>query len=331
MDVLTDVLRVAEMGNTMLGQSTFYAPWSVGVDPSDEIMLHYVRDGRCWLVLECGHPPIQLRAGDLLMLTRGTAHAICDRPGTASQPLDKVIEMSKLRTLDGAVPASQHTTLLCAKYRFRAPAPHPVASRLPEMIHIPRDLVVADPHLSLLLELLNLESKAQISGTELVVPRLVDSLLVFVLRAWLDGEGHFARSWFSALREPGISAALSAIHARPQQDWTIDELANIATQSRATFARRFLELVGEPPISYLTRWRMQVAARLLRDGGHRVEKIALEVGYESAAAFTKAFKRQFNVPPAKYRKISASSIQVVGAEPAQYPPLDTQVSIVSTG
>jgi transcriptional regulator GlxA family with amidase domain len=138
------------------------------------------------------------------------------------------------------------------------------------------------------------------TGTELVVPRLVDSLLVFVLRAWL--EQHPAPGgWFGALRDPAIARALSLIHEQPQAPWSVQQLAQSVGQSRATFARRFAELVGETPAVYLARWRMCLATKLLSETDLSLDEIAGRVGYETAAAFSKAFRRTHPTAPGRFR------------------------------
>jgi transcriptional regulator GlxA family with amidase domain len=139
------------------------------------------------------------------------------------------------------------------------------------------------------------------------VPRLVDSLLVYVVRAWMDGQPLGRRGWFGALRDPAIAKGLSLIHSQPSAPWSVEGLAKEVATSRATFARRFAELVGESPAAYLTRWRMCLATKLLVDSDDGLEEIASKVGYETAAAFSKAFRRSYATSPGRFRDVARTS------------------------
>lgn len=166
--------------------------------------------------------------------------------------------------------------------------------------------------LQLTLQLLDREASDGGRGSDLVIPRLVDSLLVFVLRAWLEAQPIGVGGWFSALRDPAITKALSLMHRRPHEPWSVEQLAREIGQSRATFARRFVELVGETPVAYLTRWRMCVAAKLLCESNSTLDDIAARVGYETTAAFSKAFRRVHGTSPGRYRGDHRGPIAIAG-------------------
>jgi AraC-like DNA-binding protein len=210
----------------------------------------------------------------------------------------------RLRGLDEAQ-MLETTTILCAKYLFDHKGPHPLTRILPPLILLRGPEVDRQPQLRLLIQLLRMEAGESANGSALVVPRLLDSLLVFLLRAWMDSQPEGVGGWFCALRDPGIRRALSLIHEQPHAEWTVDSLAAGAAQSRATFARRFAHLVGETPGAYLTRWRMCLAAKLLREGDRPLEDIAAAVGYSSAPAFSRVFQRQFGERPGRFRKATA--------------------------
>jgi AraC-like DNA-binding protein len=176
---------------------------------------------------------------------------------------------------------------------------------LPEVIHLPAR-VGRYPALRAAVDLLGAELERESRpGTDAVVPTLLDLLLLYILRAWFDdqqaSEGS-ATGWVTALHDPAIAAALSAIHGDPGRQWTVDELGRQARLSRAAFARRFTQLVGQPPLTYLTWWRMTTAARLLRASDAPVNAIAQQVGYTSQYAFAHAFKRHYGSPPGSYRR-----------------------------
>lgn len=139
-------------------------------------------------------------------------------------------------------------------------------------------------------------------GSDGIVPALIDSLLLYILRAWLDDQpAAAAAGWAAALRDPAVAPALAAIHGDPSAGWTVESLAVRAGLSRAAFARRFATLVGEPPLAYLTRWRMTTAAQLLRESDVPLSAVAARTGYGSEFAFAKAFKREYGLPPGGYR------------------------------
>jgi transcriptional regulator GlxA family with amidase domain len=164
--------------------------------------------------------------------------------------------------------------------------------------------VISDPaHRALpaLARILIEEAERQRAGTEIVVARLIDALLVLIVRHWLDGREALSAGWLGALRDPKILRALSAMHRDPRHPWSVAELAARAGMSRAAFARRFSLLVDQTPLGYLAQWRMSVAAKLLRSTDLSVESVALSVGYDSATAFGNAFRRHFSISPGRYR------------------------------
>ncbi len=246
--------------------------------------------------------PLRLEAGDVVLIRSGVGHAICDDPKTQAAPHQEVLDAMAER-LAQLPPSRAHetTVVFCAKYRFEPTGPHPLMSLLPPLIHIPARDAEENGQLPLLLALLRPEAANMEGGANLVIPRLVDSLLVYVIRAWLDGQPVEASGWFGALRDPSVIKALSLIHQQPALSWTVDGLARAVAQSRATFARRFSALVGESPLAYLTRWRMCLAAKLLTETTLSLEEIAPRVGYETAAAFSKAFRRTHGNAPGRFR------------------------------
>lgn len=140
------------------------------------------------------------------------------------------------------------------------------------------------------------------SGTDAIMPALIDMLLLYVLRAWLDEHTDQPTGWATALTDPAIATALHHIHRQPETPWTVEELAKRASLSRATFAKRFTTAVGQPPLTYLTWWRMTTAARLLHRTDIQIHAIAQRCGYSSEYAFSKAFKREYGIPPNQYRR-----------------------------
>lgn len=318
MDVLADVLSVTRMGAAVIAQAELVPPWGLEVDPIAEAHVHVVQRGTCWLRTSIEHRHLRLDAGDVVLIRGGVGHAICDHPKTKPTPYKKVLDAMPRRLLRLPKSRAHETTVvLCAKYLFQHVGPHPLTSLLPPLIHLPAHKAERYVQLQLLLQLLRHEALDAGSGTELVVPRLVDSLLVYVVRAWLDGQPVGAGGWFGALRDPATAKALSLIHERPQSPWTVEELARQVAQSRAKFARRFAARVGETPVAYLTRWRMCLAAKLLSETELPLDEIASRVGYETAAALSKAFRRSHASAPGRFRTSARQQLGVRGAPSVQ--------------
>jgi AraC-like DNA-binding protein len=313
MDVLADVLSVTRLGATVIAQAELVPPWGLEVDPLAEAAVHLVQRGSCWLRTTGQRKPVRLGAGDVVLIRSGVGHSICDDPRTRPLPYVKAIAAMPRRL--AALPKSrahETTLVLCAKYLFQHAGPHPLISLLPAFVHLPAHEAERHVQLQLVLQLLRREAIDAGSGSELVVPRLVDSLLVFVVRAWLEAQPVGAAGWFGALRDPAIAKALALIHEQPQAPWSVEGLARRVAQSRATFARRFAELVGETPVAYLTRWRMCLAAKLLSESDLSLDEIASRAGYETAAAFSKAFRRSHGRPPARFRAQARAHDETLG-------------------
>ena len=302
MDVLADVLRASRLGNSILSQSELVAPWGLEVGPDVRAAVHVVQRGTCWLRLGPKGKPIRLSVGDVILIPRGLRHVLSDGPRSPSEPYARALEKMRVRLATlGSELESERVTLLCAEIKFDLDDPHPLMSILPEVIRLSQDASENDDDLQSLCRLLLREAKGGRTGSEIVVPRLIDTLLVFVVRRWLDHQPLKSAGWLGALRDPQVGQALGLIHEAPEYRWTVAELAARVAMSRAVFARRFVALVGEPPLTYVTRWRMNLAAKALRSTDDSVERIGALVGYESSTAFGNAFRRHLSISPGQYR------------------------------
>jgi AraC-like DNA-binding protein len=312
-DVLADVLSVTRLGETVVTNAELVPPWGLEIDPTAEVAVHVVQRGRCWLRTVQPHQAIEMSSGDLVLIRSGVAHSICDAPTTPPRPHREVLAAMP-RRLAALTPAraADTTRVMCAKYLFQEHAGHPLLALLPPLVRLSARDVERHRQLQLVLQLVAQELLDAGTGSELVLPRLVDSLLVFVLRAWLDAQPIGADGWFGALRDPAIAKALSLMHRRPEVAWSVEQLAREVALSRAAFARRFAELVGETPVAYLTRWRMCIAAKLLSESEASLDQIALRVGYETSAAFSKAFRRSHGDSPGRYRSHRRESHALAG-------------------
>jgi AraC-like DNA-binding protein len=296
MDVLSDVLAVMRLGTALVSQAELVPPWGLEIDPQAEAHVHVVQRGSCWL--RTASELVQLGAGDVVLIRSGVGHALSDSPETPLAPHREVLADMPRRLVGNTKPT---TVVFCAKYLLQTTGPHPLTTALPPLVHLLAREAERHTQLMRMVQLLQSETLDGGRGSELLVPRLVEGLLLLVMRAWLDAQPVAAGGWFEALRDPAIAKALACIHERPGYGWTVERLAKQAAQSRATFARRFTELIGEPPIAYLLRWRMCIASKLLHESTLSVEDVAARVGYETAAAFSKAFTRCHGCAPGRYR------------------------------
>jgi len=299
-DPLADVLDVSRVRGAMLANVRAHAPWGLDLPQSSGASFHALTAGTAWLQVE-GAEPLQLMPGDLLLLPAGIPHRLCSSVGTRCRPFDRTVK-EQLMTADGDLvlegPGAR-TSFVCAGYDYDHEVAQPLLSLLPPVLHVPAD-PVAGAKVTAVVSLLAGELGARDAGARAAVERLIDLLLIHVVRTW-SAAGDDRPSWLRALNDPVIARALAVLHERPAEPWTIERLAAEVHLSRATLARRFAELVGEPPLAYLTRWRMDLAARRLRDTTDPVEMIARDVGYTSEFAFSRAFSRLRGLPPGRYR------------------------------
>ncbi|MEV2279041.1 AraC family transcriptional regulator [Nocardiopsis sp. NPDC049922] len=304
MDVLGDVLALARVDASLMATFDARAPWAIELPARRGASFHAVVAGTCWFTA-VGAPPRQLTPGDLVLLPAGARHALATDPGLPTRRFDEDLKRRLIQpdgelVLDGP---GARTRILCAGYGYAPDAAHPVLSLLPPVLHVATAQPESGPWLRMILDLLAHETHDDAAGSSTAAVRLLDLLLIHVIRAWLDSGGDAVdTSWLRGLRDPVTARALSALHARPGHAWTLDALAATVNVSRATLARRFTREVGQPPLTYLTRWRLHVAAHQLRETTAPVATIAHEVGYTSEYAFNRAFTRAHGQPPGRYRR-----------------------------
>ncbi|MDT3400491.1 AraC family transcriptional regulator [Streptomyces sp. B1866] len=301
MDVLSDALAAMRTGRPHAGRTERSGAWGTRFPDADGAGFHVVLQGSCWLLPHDGEP-VPLGPGDVVLLPHGRRHGLADSPGTpltdfAAPPSGPFPSDPP----DEGRPPHPRTVLLCGAYRLDTVRAHPLLRDLPEVVHMPARLG-PHPRLHTAVQLLGAELERPRPGAGALLTSLLDVLLLYVLRAWYEeesGSGH--AGWAAALHDPAVSAALRALHRDPAHPWTVESLGRVAGLSRAAFARRFTALVGQPPLGYLTWWRMTLAARLLRDTGLPLRAVADRSGYASEFAFAKAFKREYGAAPGAYR------------------------------
>ncbi|MEU2087055.1 AraC family transcriptional regulator [Nocardia beijingensis] len=295
MDILSEAIAAIRTGSPASGLFIRHAPWGRRYPVVPGAGFHVVLQGSCWVVPPDGEP-MALGAGDVLFMPRGADHDLVD---SLDSPVTETALPGEPREIVGP---GVRTALLCGAYELGRGRTHPILDELPEFIHLPAR-PGRHPALRGAVDLLAAEIAEPRQGSDAAVPAILETLLLFILRAWFDEQADLRSSgWAGAFADPAVAAVLRAVHEEPARAWTVTDLGDIAGVSRATLARRFLATVGEPPLAYVTRWRMLTAARLLRDTDSSLAAVARRVGYTSEFAFAKAFKREYGLAPGGYRR-----------------------------
>jgi AraC-like DNA-binding protein len=310
-DPLSDVLRAVRLDGAFFYAVEASEPWSVEtraakdltprILPGTEhlISYHILTGGRCWGGLT-GEPPVALEPGDVIVFPHGDAHVMSSAPGLRMPGASHDATPTRYPatvTLGGGGPVA--ATFVCGFLGCDRRPFNPLLSALPRRLHMPG--LSSGWRQSFVRQVVE-ESRAQRAGADSVLTRLAELMFVEVLRRYVETLPPGQRGWLAALRDDVVGRGLGLLHGAPAHPWTIDELAGGVAMSRSAFVDRFTALVGQPPIQYLAQWRMQLAAGRLATGNAKVAAIAEEVGYESEAAFSRAFKRLMGVSPAAWRR-----------------------------
>lgn len=301
MDLLADVLAVGGVRGTAGARIEAAGTWGISWHGLGGAAFYAITSGTAWLSLP-GQEPQQLMPGDVVLLPSGTGHGLSSTPEAPFTPCsgcggdEAMNDGSVLRLGSGEV----QTHILGASYDYDRTVSTQVMASLPQMLHIRADN--GGTCLDDTVRLLSRELAYPQVATSFVLNRLVDILLVQLLRVWLARRPDQARgSWLGVLADPVVSVALAKLHQEPARAWTTDSLASELTISRSTLTRRFRAVAGAAPADYLTRWRMDLAAIRLRDTDDTLEAIARSVGYTSVYAFSRAFRRARAQAPGQFR------------------------------
>ena len=324
MDAFADILETVHLRGSVYCRSELSAPWGMALPASETAQFHVLRRGRCWLRMDDGRnqEPVLLEAGDVAMLPHGSAHVLADNPATEPKPLMELLTRSLPAPSSSDAPrplifggGGDPVTLICGYFEFDSGAVHPLLSVLPELVHVRGEGGRARLWLESTLELIAEETSAGRPGGETLINRLTEALFILVVRAHLEEQKRPDPSWLAGLRDEQIGRALGLIHREAAAQWTVEELAGRVGMSRSGFSARFRALVGEPPLQYLTRWRMQMAANHLREGRLSLSEIAGVVGYQAEASFNKVFKRLLGITPGAYRRQAGRAVAVLSSPP----------------
>jgi AraC-like DNA-binding protein len=333
MDVLSDVLRVVRLSGSVFFTADFSSPWSVespmparlasAVMPDAEciVLFHILVEGECEVLCE-RHPTVPMESGDVVVFLRGDQHTMRSHVAAVTTPLTSIFSLEKrdepaLLAYGGGGEASRFVCgYLNCDQRFA-----PLVEALPTMLVIRgRDdystIEAVDANgirptgvpqgsgtwLGTTLKFTINEARASRPGNAAMLGRLTELMFVEILREYMQRLPAEHGGWLAGLNDPCVGKAIRLLHASPDRDWTVDDLAREVATSRSVLAQRFTQLVGEAPMRYLAGWRMQLAKQMMRDGARNIQDVAARVGYDSEAAFNRAFKRATGSPPATWRK-----------------------------
>lgn len=301
LDVLADVVDATRTTGVVFARVRFGAPWGLACEAAPVAGFHVVASGSCLIVLDSGETA-RLGTGDVALVPHGQGHVLTDATSSPVTPLSELMEQAtpgQVGSFRLGGPGAE-TVLVCGGYLFDGRGgPHPLLELLPALLHL--ESTVLDERSRSLIGVLAAEAAQPAPGSTAVLNRLSDALLIHVVRTWAEQDEQSQLGWLGGLRDPAIGAALRLMHSCPEESLTVTQLAARASLSPATFKRRFAELVGSSPGAYLTRVRMDQAARLLRDTEDPVARVGRAVGYVSEPAFNRAFARHHGVPPGRWR------------------------------
>lgn len=310
MDVLSNILSTVKVASEIYMSVELSAPWGVSFPEQPERTLFYiVSRGSCYVHLQ-GMSPVPLMGGDVIMLPRANAHLMLDRPGSPVTPVEEVVTEGTTdeKGLFHYGGGGEKCSIIVGRFRFETRASLRILTIMPPLVHLRHELSHQSSGLATTLRLLSSEASSRQPGYEVVMNRLTTVLFVKILREFVAHEEHAGRpieeraGLLQAIMDPDLSKALALMHRKPEHSWTVAELAERVGMSRTAFATRFKAKAGVGPLEYLTQWRIERACELLRSDRITLDEVAWQVGYESAAAFSKAFKRELGVTPGAFRK-----------------------------
>ncbi|HEY7242924.1 MAG TPA: AraC family transcriptional regulator [Xanthobacteraceae bacterium] len=320
-DALSDLLSAVHLSGSVFFDVTAKSPWVAEAPPAAQIAnevtpgaqhaieYHVVTRGSCWISLlgDIGFEPVKLEEGDIAVIPHGDPHVVSSEPGMRAEPnLDLFRQPEDANTLPFTLrtggDGQSDAHLICGFFSCDVRPFNPLLDALPRFMRLRRDPSLASQSLlDQFVRFASAETGNKRAGSQSVLNRLSELMFVEVIRSHMDQLASNNTGWLAGLRDPLVGRALTLLHARPSRAWTLEELASEAAASRSALADRFTHLVGCPPMQYLTQWRMQMAAKRLADPTAKVAAVAHEVGYESEAAFSRAFKKHVGRSPSQWR------------------------------
>ena len=315
-DVLSNVLRTVRLTGAVFFYVEAAPPWSASTSSTNKVIpqimpdaghlisYHVVTQGDCYGIVK-GLPPVRMEAGDVIVFPHGDAHVMASDPAieASEDPTPRPPHTQRPFVLkEGPEDQNPKTTVVCGFLGCDARPFNPLLSTLPRVLHVKASTTPKAMWLNHFTHYAAMESKEKRAGGECVLAQLSELLFVEVVRIYLDSLPPEQTGWLAGLRDPYIGQALGLMHERPDHPWGLEELAHEVGLSRSVLAERFTHLLGQPPMQYLTHWRMQIASGLLVRGSAKIAQVAAQAGYDSEAAFSRAFKKFVGFSPAEWRK-----------------------------
>ena len=298
-DLLSEFLIQSHVHASVFATPSLCGAWRVNTSGMHRLGFHLVARGSCWLHMRGFAAPEPLRAGDLLVI-----------PGEQWHVLSPEVELDGEDMVLPEGGTGPRTDLICGGIAFPDATAEALLLSLPQLVLLRTMDGETDSRLEPLARLMGAEARSQDNGRQVVLDRLADVLLVMLLRHVMR-HGLVRRGLLAAIADPRLSKALAGMHSDPGEVWTLTKLAAEAGMARTAFSQRFTSVMGETPIHYLTRWRMQLADGMLRDRNLSVAQIAEQLGYATEAAFRRAFKRVRGVGPGQVRRVSREEPQTL--------------------
>jgi len=308
-DLLSDVFETIRLKGTLYFRTDYSPPWAITVPAYEQAArFHFVIQGCCHVSFPSGSN-IVLEQGDVVLIPRGRGHVIADRLGRAPAPLERVIQESgydgKGAFVIGKSDPQATTQMVCGHLGFSQGADHPLLGALPEVILITQPDRDRYPLLDESLRLVARRALSDEVGAAASIARLSEVFFIEAVRASVERHPPLANV-MTAMTDLHIGRALELVHKTPADPWTVETLAKASGMSRSRFAERFTELVGVAPMAYVTEWRLQKALARLSSSKASVKEVAAQAGYQSAAAFARAFAQRFGIPPTDTRDLESS-------------------------
>jgi AraC-like DNA-binding protein len=329
-DTLSDVLRMVRLRTAVFYYVSCDGEWAAEAPTSRDIAravmpaaehvmeYHVLTSGECWVGL-IGEPAVRMQRGDIALFPQGDAHVISSAPGMRADPdVGSYFDMGRAQRpfrihyepgsppvvdRDGALPPApvggSAASFVCGFIGCDLKPFNPLIATLPRLLHLPAENRNVSEQFATFAAA---ESAARRPGSEALLERLSEMMFVDAVRRHAEHLPQETNGWLAGLRDRYVGRALALLHERPAAPWTIDDLSSQVGLSRSALHERFVGLIGQPPVQYLTNWRMQLASRLLLDGRTTIARVAVDVGYDSEAAFARAFKRLVGMPPAAWRR-----------------------------
>jgi AraC-like DNA-binding protein len=329
-DILSDVLRSVRLRGALFFFVSGGRSWAAEAPASRDIAAsampgsehvmeyHVLTRGQCWAAI-VGENPVRMNAGDIILFPHGDAHVMSSAPGMRPKPSrENYVPQHGQRPFTvhfdgvdgpqaGALEGDDVSTLVCGFLGCDLRPFNPLIATLPRLLHLSasggRDWVAQ------FVEQAVAQSNQKRPGSEALLERMSEMMFVDAMQRFVAGMPEDSRGWLAGMRDRFVGRALALMHEEPARPWSVDELGQRVGLSRSALHERFAEMIGQPPMQYLTNWRMQAAAALLRDTNATVASVAQDVGYESEAAFARAFKRAVGKPPAAWRRESVPAVR----------------------